>query len=102
MHFVSETDDKKWTQGKRKAESDPLVGTAFLTTVQVTLEIMIPHLTLYLQAPSILAETEAAIDGQIAGFTKEVARMEAGVKALYAAAGDQAEKCRGETKKVRF
>ena len=38
MHFVSETDDKKWTQGKRKAESDPLVGTAFLTTVQVTPE----------------------------------------------------------------
>ena len=35
QHFVSETDDKKWTQGKRKAESDPLVATAFLTTVQV-------------------------------------------------------------------
>jgi len=84
MHFVSETDDKKWTQGKRKAESDPLVGTAFLTTVQ---------------APSILAETEATIDGQIAGFGKEVNKMEVAVRALHAAAGEQAEKCRGETKK---
>ena len=71
-HFVSETDEKKWTkvdkghssqvefvekyeeiyyvlplknqnpysyfQGKRSAESDPLVGTAFLTTVQVNKE----------------------------------------------------------------
>jgi len=83
-HFVSETEDKKWTQGKRKAESDPLVGTSFLTT---------------LQAPSILGETETVIDDDIATFSKEVTRMESAVKNMHGVANDQANKYRGEQKK---
>lgn len=83
-HFVSETEDKKWTAGKRKAESDPLVATAFLTTVQ---------------APSILANTETVIDEEINSFGKKVAVMEGAVKALHGVASEQAAKYRGERKK---
>jgi len=83
-HFVSETDEKKWTKGKRSAESDPLVGTAFLTTVQ---------------APSILVNTELAIDENISGFSKELAKMESAVKTMHGLASDQAAKYRGDMKK---
>ena len=34
-HFITETDDRRWTEGKRKAEKDALVGISFLTTIQV-------------------------------------------------------------------
>ncbi|XP_022099455.1 sorting nexin-33-like isoform X2 [Acanthaster planci] len=33
-HFLSCTDDKKWKQGKRKAEKDEHVGAAFLQVIQ--------------------------------------------------------------------
>ena len=36
-HFITETDDRRWTEGKRKAEKDALVGISFLTTIQVLL-----------------------------------------------------------------
>jgi len=83
-HFVSETDEKKWTKGKRSAESDPLVGTAFLTTVQ---------------APSILVNTELAIDEDIGVFSKELAKLETAVKTMHSVANDQAAKYRGDMKK---
>jgi len=83
-HFISETEDKKWTQGKRKAESDPLVGASFLTTVQ---------------APSILAHTETVIDDDIMAFGKEISRMESAVKNMHSVASDQAAKYRETRKK---
>ena len=38
-HFITETDDRRWTEGKRKAEKDALVGVSFLTTIQVMLRV---------------------------------------------------------------
>jgi hypothetical protein len=52
------------------------------------------------QAPSILADTEAVIDEKIAGFGKEVTKLEAAVKAMHGVASDQAAKYRGDQKKV--
>ena len=34
-HFIRETDEKRWTNGKRRAESDLYVGNNFLQTIQV-------------------------------------------------------------------
>ena len=69
-----------YLQGKRSAESDPLVGTVFLTTVQViTKDLLFLMKDLeddsffrFFQAPSILVNTELAIDENIGGFSKEV------------------------------
>ena len=38
-HFITETDDRRWTEGKRKAEKDSLIGISFLTTIQVMLRV---------------------------------------------------------------
>jgi len=81
---MGETDEKKWTKGKRSAESDPLVGTAFLTTVQ---------------APSILVNTELAIDEDIGVFSKELAKLETAVKTMHSVANEQTAKYRGDMKK---
>jgi len=81
---VTETDEKKWTSGKRRAESDPLVGPAFLTTIQ---------------GPSITSHTEAVLEEEVAGFALEVGRTEVAVKALHAVATDIAAKYRGEMKR---
>ena len=72
-----------------------------------------------LQAPSILVNTELAIDENIGGFSKEVritqdkkwiqpknlsnlqlAKLETAVKTMHSVANDQAAKYRGEMKKV--
>ena len=66
-HFITTTDDKRWTAGKRKAEADPLVGVNFLTT---------------LQAPGILPDTELAIDEKICQFGREIVKTDAAVKVL--------------------
>jgi len=66
-HFITTTDERKWTAGKRKAEADPLVGVNFLTT---------------LQAPSILPDTEQAIDEKIFQFGREIVKTDAAVKVL--------------------
>jgi len=83
-HFLTQTDDKKWTQGKRKAESDSLVGISFLTTIQ---------------APSILSETEHAIDKNISEFGKEIVKMDSAVKNMNIIANDQITKYRTVYKK---
>ena len=83
-HFLTQTDDKKWTQGKRKAESDTLVGISFLTTIQ---------------APSILSETETAIDDTIAQFSKDIVKMDGAVKNMNTVANDQIIKYRTVFKK---
>ena len=83
-HFITQTDEKRWTQGKRRAEADNLVGISFLTTIQ---------------APSILSETENAIDRSIGHFTKNMSKMDAAVRNLSTVAVDQANKYKVSTKK---
>merc|ERR1711915_127607 len=83
-HGITQTDDKRWTQGKRKAESDNLVGISFLTTIQ---------------APSILSETEASIDQSISEFGKQIVKMDSAVKNMSAVANDQVMKYRTVFKK---
>ena len=73
-HFLTQTDDKKWTQGKRKAESDTLLGISFLTTIQ---------------APSILSETEHSIDQNINEFSKDIVKMDRAVKNMNTVVNDQ-------------
>ena len=83
-HFITQTDDKRWTAGKRKAESDNLVGISFLTTRQ---------------APSILTEPENAIDRNISQFGKDIVKMDSAVKALSNVASDQVTKYKTSNKK---
>ena len=83
-HFLIQTDDKKWTQGKRKAESDTRVGISFLTTIQ---------------APSILSETEQSIDQNINEFSKDIFKMDSAVKNMNTVVNDQITKYRTVFKK---
>jgi len=83
-HFITQTDEKRWTQGKRKAESDNLVGISFLTTIQ---------------APSILSETENSIDNNIGQFTRNMEKMDVAVKNLSSIAVDQTIRTRNAVKK---
>lgn len=78
-HFISETEDKRWTNGKRRAESDTLVGVTLLTTIQ---------------AP----ETGGSAD-EIAQFGLQMPKMENAVKHLYGVAVDQCNKQRGVYRK---
>jgi len=84
MFFITETDEKKWTRGKRAAENDSLVGTAFLTTIQ---------------APAILSETEILVDDKTVRFGKDVARLDGAVKNMYKTADDQIVRFRSTLKK---
>merc|ERR1719458_139518 len=51
------------------------------------------------QAPSILVNTELAIDEDIGVFSKELAKLETAVKTMHSVANDQAAKYRGDMKK---
>ena len=103
-HFIKETDDKRWTAGKRRAEADTLVGVQFLTTIQVmcsllaVLKIFLES-TNSLQAPSILPETESNIDRSLGQFTKELGQMDTAVKKISDIAVDQANKYKNTMKK---
>lgn len=84
MHFLTETNDKKWTQGKRRIESDQNVGMCLLPTIQ---------------APSISKETEQAIDEKIVTFTNQVGKLESALKNMKHVANDQIHRYRvGNTK----
>ena len=83
-HFITQTDDKRWTAGKRKAEADNLVGISFLTTIQ---------------APSILRETEKAIDVNIYQFQNDIDKMDSAVKSLNSIASEQLTKYKTTHKK---
>jgi len=78
-HFITETDDKKWTQGKRKVENDPNQGLSFITTIQ---------------SPSIKDETEKELDGTIVTFTKNMQKVETAVKNMKSVASDQVHRYR--------
>jgi len=83
-HFITETDDRRWTEGKRKAEKDSLIGISFLTTIQ---------------APSILSETESSIERSLGQFSGDMANLDTAVKALSSVAVDQAGKYKNSIKK---
>jgi len=86
-HFVSETDEKKWTQGKRRIENDPNVGISLLSAVQ---------------APSINKEAEDNLDDKITQFSKDLAKVESGVRNMKSVANDQIQRYRhGHTKEYR-
>lgn len=73
-HFVSETDDKKWTFGKRKAESDPHVQSSLLMTVQ---------------APALDFQTAERLDAKVAQLGNVVNKMDTAVKNMaMVAAGE--------------
>eukprot|EP00092_Neocalanus_flemingeri_P075895 GFUD01094088.1.p1 GENE.GFUD01094088.1~~GFUD01094088.1.p1 ORF type:complete len:536 (+),score=138.48 GFUD01094088.1:167-1774(+) len=76
-HFLIQTDEKKWTQGKRKAEADPNVGISFLTTIQ---------------APFVNAEMENILDEKIVNFSKNMTKMESAVKNMKSVANEQMSK----------
>ena len=78
-HFLSETDDKKWTQGKRKVEGDTNVGVSLLTTIQ---------------APAINEETEKELDDKIVTFSKDITKMESAVKNMKTIANEQINRYR--------
>ena len=78
-HFVKETDDKRWTQGKRRIENDPYVGISLLSTVQ---------------APSINKETEADLDRKITEFCKDLGKVENAVKQMKSVANDEIQRYR--------
>lgn len=83
-HFITETDEKRWTQGKRRIEADNLVGIPFLTTIQ---------------APSILSETETSIDRSLLQFTKDIVKMDTAVKNMNKVASEQSDNYKRSMKK---
>ena len=108
-HFITETDDRRWTEGKRKAEKDALVGISFLTTIQVVSrpadclwsyqkqsEVYTANI---FQAPSILSETESSIERSLGQFGGDMANLDSAVKALSSVAVDQAGKYKNSIKK---
>ena len=108
-HFITETDDRRWTEGKRKAEKDALVGISFLTTIQVVSrpadclwsyqkqsEVYTANI---FQAPSILSETESSIERSLGQFSGDMANLDSAVKALSSVAVDQAGKYKNSIKK---
>jgi len=78
-HFITETDERRWTSGKRKAESDILVGPAFLTTLQTP-------------------EIEVADDG-VSEFGATLEKVEMSVKNMFSVTQEQSSRCRGSQKK---
>ncbi|XP_023326992.1 sorting nexin lst-4 [Eurytemora carolleeae] len=78
-HFISETDEKRWTAGKRKAESDPLVGPGFLTTLQTP-------------------EKEGNEDA-IALFVPALLKLDSAVKNMYSLTQEQSNRYRSGYKK---
>jgi len=78
-HFITETDERRWTIGKRKAESDPLVGAAFLTTLQT------PEVDLR--------------DDEITDFGSTLYKVESAAKTMFSNSQDQSSRCRGLMKK---
>ena len=73
-HFITETDDKKWTQGKRKVEADSEVGISFLNTIQ---------------APAIADRTEQNIDNKVAHFNKDITKMQGAIKHMRSFIAEQ-------------
>ena len=79
MHFLTCTDEKRWKQGKRRAEKDEFIGPSFFYSIeapQSSLDSMI-------------------VDKRVEHFAKFTARMDEAVKHLFSTAQDQSKKYAG-------
>lgn len=83
MHFMTCTDEKRWKQGKRKAEKDEFVGPNFFYAVQA------PPGTLDMHS------TEKKVDH----FGRFTVKMDDAVKHLFTTAQDQTKKYSGPYKR---
>lgn len=83
MHFMTCTDDKRWKQGKRRAEKDEFVGASFFYSIQ---------------APSEPLDCKK-IDKITDQFGRFVGKMDDAVKHLFSTAQDQSKKCAGPYKR---
>ena len=79
MHFMTCTDEKRWKQGKRRAEKDEFVGANFFYSIQAPQEPLDPTMT----------------EKRVEHFCRFTARMDDAVKHLYSTAQDQSKKYSG-------
>jgi len=82
-HFLTCTDEKKWTAGKRRAEKDEFLGGKFFLTVK---------------APVAAIDNKQA-DATLEKFSKFVKSMDDGIRHLYTVGEDNVKKHRGPFRK---
>lgn len=75
MHFIACTDDKRWKQGKRRAEKDDLVGAS---------------LFLAIRPPS--GGNLSGVERQMEHFTRFISKMDDAVRHLFQTSMDQSKK----------
>lgn len=83
MHFMTCTDEKRWKQGKRRAEKDEFVGASFFYAVQA------PPGSLDLQV----------IEKRVDHFARFAVKMDESVKHLFSTCLDQSKKYAGPYKR---
>lgn len=83
MHFLTCTDDKRWKQGKRRAEKDELLGASFFHAIET------PQKPLDIQQ----------VENQTENFARFVKSMDDGVKNLQTLVIDQIKKHTGPYKR---
>jgi sorting nexin-9/18/33 len=79
MHFMTCTDEKRWKQGKRKAEKDEFVGSSFYYSIE---------------APQDPLDT-MIVDKRVEHFYRFTVKMDEAVKHLHQTAQDQSKKYSG-------
>ncbi|KAI1301401.1 Sorting nexin lst-4 [Halotydeus destructor] len=79
MHFMSCTDEKRWKQGKRRAEKDDFTGASFFFCIQ----------------PPTDPLTVATIEKRTDNFARFVVKMDDAVKHLFGTSQDQCKKFMG-------
>jgi len=82
MHFLTCTDDRRWTSGKRQAEKDPLVGGSLLMTIKA------PEKVVY----------DEFLDRQLEIFNKFHGRFDQAVKGMFDICKDQTRRYQTTTK----
>lgn len=83
MHFMTCTDEKRWKQGKRRAEKDEFVGASFFYAIQ---------------APAASLDVQVA-EKRVDHFARFAAKMDDGVKHLFSTCQDQSKKYAGPYKR---
>ena len=76
MHFLTCKDEKKWKQGKRQAEKDPLVGATYCAAI----------------FPPEKQLLQSQVDSQMDTCVHFVQHMDGAVKTLEFIANDQSKK----------
>lgn len=84
MHFMTCTDEKRWKQGKRRAEKDEFVGASFFYAIQ---------------PPNNGGLDSNSVDKTTDQFGRFVNKMDEAVKHLFSTAQDQSKKCAGPYKR---